>query len=75
MLVSRDGLFGAYMMASKIPERSQDPEERKIQMVAQAKYHRFFEPTLIDGPNGRSSIIAYTNLLIEGEDTDYKQAK
>lgn len=26
MIVSRDGLFGAYMMASKMPGKSQDPE-------------------------------------------------
>ena len=56
------------MLASVMPQKSDDTDTRRKQSWARGKYHRYFEPTLLDGPKGKSSIIAYTHLRMEGEE-------
>ena len=62
-------------MLAGIMQKSANPDERAVQMQARAKYHRFFEPALLDGPSGKSSIIAYTVLDIDGEEDNFQHKR
>ena len=66
MKIDRNGPFGSYMLAGRM-EKIANQNKQAIQKLARAKYHRFFQPTLLDGPSGKSSIVAYTKLHIDGE--------
>lgn len=47
--IKKDGPFGSYMLAG-LEKKEVDDRKRAVQKKARDKFHRFFEPALLDGP-------------------------